>query len=1242
MNDQVYKILIIDDSPEDRAVFRDFLQKDQDFSYSFLEEELGEDGAATCRRELPDCVLLDYNLPDTDGLSVVKQINPDPANPAFPVILMTGEGSEKLAVKAIKNGAQDYLVKGKISADELRLTIHNAIEIVKLRGRNKQSEAALRETEERRRLALEAGKMGTWEWLADSRMMNFDEYTAEIFGFESDQLSVSDQTVFGIIDEADVLQLKRTFQKSLETGENYVAEFRIKQPDGETRWIYSTGHPMLDENGELKRMVGVHFDITERKQSEENQRESEERLKLGVEVADFAICEIDYRDNTNHLSKEAAQLYGLGDQDITVPRETVHAVFHPDDAAKLAPIIAESLNPDGAGWFKSEHRIILKSGEVRWLSVRKQIFFDRTQNPPRPVRGILAARDITNRKSSEASLRDSEERFRLASDAAAALVYDVDLTGKRKVVAHGLERVTGYSNKESDLSSDWWHSLIHPEDLPAHLENYQKQLSDGGTYVAVYRIRRKDGAVIWVEDTAQIVRDETGANVQLVGTAVDINERKLAEETIYISEERLNLLHEITANPTLGDAARLQSLIRLGCEQFNLENGIVGKITGDNYKVALAISPGNAIAVGFSCPVKDALCDEVLKRNDLLAIESVGGGEWRGHRAHSVFGTEVYFGVPISVDGRIFGTLCFTSLNPRKESFTRGDQEFLRLLAQTIGAEMTRQRFTEQLRVSEERLSLAMTGANIGTFDWNIKTGEIEWSGEIEEAAGLSPADFGNSFEGFSKLIHPLDRERVEGCINEAMKDGTYECEFRMLRGDGTIRWVIAKGRVFFDDDGQPTRLVGVDIDITKRRLAEDELLENQRFTQSIIETAPSILYTFDLKTKTNTYLTGQAAQVLGYSFDELKEANENFLTRYLHPDDTKAAERHFNKISKTHNGEVFEFEYRMRHKSGEWRWFRSRDRVFKRDESGKPAEILGIALDITERKQAEDLLRESDARMRLATEATEVGVWEWNVITDQIRWDAQMFRIYGVEPTENGFVPYSVWSKSVLPEELARQEELLEQARSGGGHDPREFRIRRNNDGEIRYIYAVETVRKNAAGQVEWILGTNLDITDRKLAEEELRKSEEFNRTVLENSPDCVKILDGEGRLVYMNTNGLCLLEIDDFAQFKDEYWWNVWQEETKPVVREAVEKSLHGETVHFRAFCPTAKGTPKWWDVVVAPIPGKDGKTERIFPFRATSPKANESNRHWRKARSRAAKFWKASRTAFSRSTKTFVFTI
>ena len=121
-------------------------------------------------------------------------------------------------------------------------------------------------------------------------------------------------------------------------------------------------------------------------------------------------------------------------------------------------------------------------------------------------------------------------------------------------------------------------------------------------------------------------------------------------------------------------------------------------------------------------------------------------------------------------------------------------------------------------------------------------------------------------------------------------------------------------------------------------------------------------------------------------------------------------------------------------------------------------------------------------------------------------------------------------------------------------------------------------------------------DFTERRKAENALRDSEEFSRSVIESSPDCVKVLDAEGRLLSMNVNGTCLMEIDDFASVEGKYWSDLWPEERRGAVLAAIETARAGGTGIFQGYSPTYKGTPKWWEVFVAPILDANGKVERF----------------------------------------------
>ena len=136
------RILIVDDSPEDRALYRRLLAQDQEHAYEFLEAETGEEGLRLAHDRIPDCLLLDYRLPDVDGLEFLSRLR---AERLIPVIVLTGQGNEAVAVEAMKSGAQDYLLKGIVTRDRLQQAVRNAIEKVALRRKVEESAAELAE-----------------------------------------------------------------------------------------------------------------------------------------------------------------------------------------------------------------------------------------------------------------------------------------------------------------------------------------------------------------------------------------------------------------------------------------------------------------------------------------------------------------------------------------------------------------------------------------------------------------------------------------------------------------------------------------------------------------------------------------------------------------------------------------------------------------------------------------------------------------------------------------------------------------------------------------------------------------------------------------------------------------------------------------------------------------------------------------------------------------------------------------
>ncbi len=252
--------------------------------------------------------------------------------------------------------------------------------------------------------------------------------------------------------------------------------------------------------------------------------------------------------------------------------------------------------------------------------------------------------------------------------------------------------------------------------------------------------------------------------------------------------------------------------------------------------------------------------------------------------------------------------------------------------------------------------------------------------------------------------------------------------------------------------------------------------------------------------------LTGAA--LLGIDRSKLIQAGfSRFVTPASQPDFQDLLKRAF-----AGNGEEG-CDFAITKQDGANFWARFRATAAISDRNGKPWCRMSVA-DLTSFRQSEAALRESQTHVRLANEATGVGIWEWNVLTGTILWDAQMFRNYGIEPTPSGIIQYTDWSSAVLPDELPETERILHDTLARRVQSRSEFRIHRRDDGEIRDIESVQTVRTNEQGEVEWLIGTNLDITERKRAETKERESEERFRAAVAAVSDIIWTNNSEGQM--------------------------------------------------------------------------------------------------------------------------------
>lgn len=237
--------------------------------------------------------------------------------------------------------------------------------------------------------------------------------------------------------------------------------------------------------------------------------------------------------------------------------------------------------------------------------------------------------------------------------------------------------------------------------------------------------------------------------------------------------------------------------------------------------------------------------------------------------------------------------------------------------------------------------------------------------------------------------------------------------------------------------------------------------------------------------------------QWMDYTGLTLEESTGHGWNKPFHPDDQQRAWNAWQAA--TTKLATYSLECRLRRADGVYRWWLIRGEPLK-DASGNIVKWFGTCTDIHDLKLAEKALQQSEQRVRLATEAAGVAVWEWDIKVNTVKWDEQMFRMYGLPPTPEGRVVYQDWSSRVLPEDLVEQEEKLKRTVAACGRSQREFRITRTSDKAVRFIQSAEMVVAGADGQPERMVGINLDITKRKQAEVKLaEQAVELQRSNLE-----------------------------------------------------------------------------------------------------------------------------------------------
>jgi PAS domain S-box-containing protein len=297
--------------------------------------------------------------------------------------------------------------------------------------------------------------------------------------------------------------------------------------------------------------------------------------------------------------------------------------------------------------------------------------------------------------------------------------------------------------------------------------------------------------------------------------------------------------------------------------------------------------------------------------------------------------------------------------------------------------------------------------------------------------------------------------------------------------------------------------------DITERRRAEEELKESEERFRLAADAARFGIYRYDFASGAG-YWSPEFKALLGVPPDQPLALDADKLFQGLHPDDRPNFRAAITAAKDPRGSGLFLHDCRVIHPNGEVRWLNVHGQTTFAGEGSErhAAHAAGVVLDITERKQAEEALRKSEAELNHAQALAHVGNWSWDIQKDVMSGSPEMHRIYGVESGAFEFTAKGV-AQQIHPEDLPGHVQAIQTVLQGGMFEPYEFRVVRP-DGSMRVVQVFTAeVKRNASGQPIWLFGAAQDITERREADEALRRSETKFRTLYDSTGDAIVLLD-------------------------------------------------------------------------------------------------------------------------------------
>jgi len=961
----------------------------------------------------------------------------------------------------------------------------------------KQAEDALKESEQTTRLIIDTALDAVITMNADGCITNWNEQAESIFGWNRSD-AVGKALTSLIIPPSQRAAHAYGMNHYRETGEGPFLNRRIEvqgqRRDGSLFPLELAVHD-LQINGKTS-FAAFLRDITERRQSEDTLRQ----FRFVMEQSNDAILMIDPATSMYIDFNERASAF-LG--------------YTPDELKKMG-VIHVSQNVTNLEAWHERVKVVKESHGLTFETI-----YLRKDGSQFPVeisaktlsfegREILVdvVRDITERKHNEETLRQFKAMMDQSNDA----IYMIDPAtsgyidfNRRAYESLGyssaeLHRLTAIDVAEHIPNMDVWQ-------MRTNLVIENKNLIFETTY------RRKDNTVFPVEVSAQMI--EYDNREIMLAVVRDISERKLAEDALRESESRFAAF--FNASPVGIAISGIQS----------------GKILDVNPAFSKLFGYDRQEMIGRAATELQGWIN-LADRERLIAVLREKG---HIHNSESKYQNK---------SGEI-GDLLFSM-----EIVDIKNEKYILTTALDI---TERKQAQEIVLRSRSELAKAQAMAHLGSYNWNIQNGQNEWSEELKSIWGVHVHDQPPSYELTVSMIHPDDLEFVQESGRQAREENRpFDVEYRIVRDDGSVRYLHDRAEIVRDSDGTPLQMFGSVLDITERVLAESE----RRYLFEVIEKSINEVYIFDSETLKFIYVNQGALGNLQHSLDEMKEMTPvnikpehtaetfNLLIQPLLNSELDV--QIFETVQMRADGSIYPVEVHLQ---------------LVDFESGRV--FLAVIYDITERKLAQETIREAEAkfqnlveRLPLVVYTSEIGInGKWEYISPQIE------ELLGYTPQEWMADP-SLWYQSLHPDDRTMVEAAEESAHAANQAFNSEYRIYTKNGREI-WVRDSGQVTKQTNDGLPIVQGILIDITERKLSDEKITRYANNTAVLYEVSQQIRTNLDldqlyqdfHQAIQKLMSTDAFVIALFDESKQeVEDVYLWD--NDKRWPGTRYAIGQSL------------------------------------------------------------------------------------